>query len=87
MELFDQSTEQQKIAFRSNLGDHVVVDREHAISVNYSASGEPSPYVIVRDGLKALLGRSVWLELAELAVERNGVASVLSNGMYFALTD
>lgn len=87
MDLFDRGSESQVIAFRTNLAEDVIVDREHVISVTYSAQGEPSPYVTVRDGLRALLGRAVWIELAELAIERNGVACVLSNGMYFALTD
>ncbi len=87
MELFEPGSENQVIAFRTNLDDDVIVNNEHGISVTYSAKGEPAPYVTVRDGLQALLGRAVWLELAELAVERDSVACVLSNGMYFALTD
>lgn len=87
MDLFDQGSESQVIAFRTNLDEDVIAGSEHVISVSYSAQGEPSPYVTVRDGLRALVGRAVWLELAELVVERDGVASVLSNGMYFALTD
>ena len=87
MDIFERGSENQVIAFRTNLDDDVIVNTEHAISVTYSPQGEPAPYVTVRNGLQALLGRTVWLELAEHAIERDGVACVLSNGMYFALTD
>ena len=51
---------------------------------------EPSPYIEVRDGLNALLGRAVWYQLAELAVERQAGSSsqtlgVHSNGCFFPL--
>ncbi len=87
MDTFNQGSHDQVLTFRSNLDEHVIVDSQHKISVNYSANGEPSPYVIVRDQLKALISRAVWIELASLATQQSGVTGVLSSGMFFALTD
>lgn len=87
MDVFNAGSAEQVIAFRSNLDDKVIVDAQHEISVSYSSDGEPSPYVIVRDRLKALIGRSVWIDLAQLATQQDGVTGVLSSGMFFALSD
>jgi len=86
METFHTGSEEQLITFHTNLGDPVIVDDKHALSVSYSNSGEPAPHVEVRDGLRALLARSVWIELAELATECRGVTGVFSSGMFFALS-
>jgi len=56
----------QRIGFRTNLDDHVIVDAGHPIRVALAAgSGEPSPYVVVRDGLEALIARAVYYDLVE----------------------
>jgi hypothetical protein len=41
--------------------------------------------VRIRGRLDALISRAVFYELAELAVERNGVMGVWSSGEFFAL--
>ena len=44
------------------------------------------PYVLVRDGLEALIARPVYYRLADLAVPGpNGRAGVWSNGAFFEL--
>jgi hypothetical protein len=52
-------------------------------------TGEPSPYVLVRDGLEALLARPVFYQLVELAEERRVAGKVVfgvwSGGEFFAL--
>ena len=50
-------------------------------------TGEPAPYVLVRDNLEALIGRAVFYELVELAGERADGAElgVWSAGAFFAL--
>ena len=56
-----------------------------ASTVN-AETGEPSPYVHVRRGLEALIARSVFYQLAELAVPGpEGVLGVWSEGMFFPL--
>lgn len=56
------------IAFRTQTGEHVIADAEHPIRVATDpATGEPSPYVLVRAGLEALIARSVFYDLVEMA--------------------
>jgi hypothetical protein len=60
----------QVLRFRTNIDDWVEVDAGHPIRVAQAPdSGEPSPYILVRDGLEALIARSVYYHLVELAVE------------------
>ncbi len=78
------------IAFRTNLDHMVTVDSAHPIRVVEDAtSGEPSPYVTVRDGLEALILRPQFYELVEMAEEReeDGVTvfGVWSAGAFFRL--
>ncbi len=69
----------QVLKFRTNVDDWVEVDREHPIRVRHAPdSGEPSPYILIRDRLEALILRPVYYHLVELAVERrDGETSVL----------
>ncbi|MDE0781478.1 MAG: DUF1285 domain-containing protein [Alphaproteobacteria bacterium] len=78
----------QKIIFRNNLDEIMTAGPEHPIRVAFDElTGEPSPYVLVREGLEALLTRAVYYALAELAVEnrQSGQLGVWSKGMFFAL--
>lgn len=87
MDVFNQGNAEQVIAFRSNIDENVIAGPQNKISVSYTASGEPSPYVVVRDQLQALIGRATWLELAELATQQDGITGVFSSGMFFALSE
>jgi hypothetical protein len=72
--------------FLTNVGDAVTADADHPIRVvEDPATGEPSPYVLVRGRLEARLARAVFYELAELAEERDGVMGVWSAGAFFRL--
>lgn len=82
--------EQQNLCFTTNLGDRVDAGAEHPIVVEYTAAdGTPAPYVHIRGRLRALIARSVFLELAELGEERDidgeKVYGVWSQGQFFAL--
>ena len=80
--------ETQTLTFHTNLDEIVTADSDHPIRVEMDAeSGEPSPYIHVRDGLDALIVRSVYYQLADLAVSRqdDGVLGVWSGGIYFEL--
>lgn len=58
------------IAFRTNVDDVVPLDAEHPLRVDTDpASGEPSPYILVRGRLEALIARPVFYELVEMAEE------------------
>ena len=48
-------------------------------------SGEPRPYIKVRDDMEALIARPVYYDLANRAVERDGTLGVWSKGCFFAL--
>ena len=76
----------QVLTFTTNVGDVVTADAAHPIRViENPETGEPSPYVLVRGGLEARLARPVFYELADLAVERDGVLGVHSGGAFFPL--
>lgn len=81
---------QQVLKFRTNMDDEVIADLKHPISVEFDCwTGEPSPYVRVRDGLDALISRQVYYELVELGVEairdNRSVYGVWSSGQFFEL--
>ncbi|WP_111656743.1 DUF1285 domain-containing protein [Isoalcanivorax indicus] len=54
------------LAFTTNVGATVVADAEHPLRVDIdSETGEPSPYLYVRDGMEALVHRNVFYALVE----------------------
>ena len=81
---------QQVLKFRTNIDEEVIADLEHPIRVEFDRrTGEPSPYVRVRDGLDALISRPVYYELVELGGEatrgNKSVYGVWSSGQFFEL--
>ena len=79
--------EAQTLTFVTNVGDRVTAGAQHPITVRYETpDGEPSPYVLVRDRLTALISRTVFYQLAELAEERDGVSGVMSRGCFMPLS-
>lgn len=79
----------QMLTFRTHVDDVVTADVEHPIRVETAADGEPSPYVLVRDRLEALIARSVFYELVDLGVEEvvDGETKfgVWSSGTFFPI--
>lgn len=80
----------QKLKLRTNVDDIVAVDADHPLRVEHdSESGEPRPYVLVREGLEARLSRPVFYELVELGEERERDGAtrlgVWSHGCFFEL--
>ncbi|MCW5732076.1 MAG: DUF1285 domain-containing protein [Alphaproteobacteria bacterium] len=80
----------QTLSFRTNVEDAVSADASHPIRVSIDTeTGEPSPYVMVRDGLEALIARPVFYDLVELAVEEAGEGGtrlgVWSGGRFFPI--
>lgn len=80
----------QSLEFRTNLDERVVADGGHPIRVDHdSVSGGPRPYVMVRDGLEALISRPVYYQLVELGVERkvgdDDLYGVWSDASFFVL--
>ena len=80
----------QILRFRTNLDDEIEAGPEHPIRVDHDlASGEPSPYVHVRDRLEARILRPVYYHLVELggeeSVDGEPMFGVWSNGRFFPL--
>jgi len=78
-----ESPEGVEIGFLTSMQDFVVIDEAHPLSMR-----EGRPYVVVRDGLTALIARSVYYHLVELAVpspEHDGNMGVYSRGVFFKL--
>jgi hypothetical protein len=74
--------EDRNLAFRLNTGDLVVAGPEHRLRFEEG----PHPYLEVRKGLDALVVRSVYYELAEIALaEGASPPGVWSQGACFAL--
>lgn len=60
----------QILSFRTNLDHWVDAGLEHPLRVSVDLeTQEPSPYVLVRDGMEALINRAVFYDLVELATE------------------
>lgn len=78
------------LKFRSNFDDWVTADANHTIRVQQNPeTGEPSPYIRMRDNLDALIVRSVFYEIAEVAAlyehDDRVVLGVWSAGEFFEL--
>lgn len=81
---------EQVLTFTTNVGDVVIAGPEHPLMVEYRRpGGEPSPYLHVRGGLRALLSRAVFVELIDLGEERatgeGRCYGVWSSGLFFSL--
>lgn len=74
------SAQQTELLFSTNGGDLVVADAEHMISVR-----SQRPYLHVRDGLEALIVRSAFYRLMNLALEHDGRPCLFSRGARFFL--
>jgi hypothetical protein len=80
----------QVISFRTQTGDLVVASAAFPIMVEFDEeTQEPSPYVLVRDNLRALINRPLFYDLVNGAqeVERDGKTQlgVWSSGQFFII--
>ncbi len=57
----------QQVTFTTHVGDEVIAGPDHPLRVARDAqTGEPSPYVMVRAGLEALIDRKSFYRLVEI---------------------
>lgn len=63
----EQSEGMNIVTFRTNLNDEIVLSKENPLSIEIKKNDEPSPYITVRNNLRALISRSVFYELVDLA--------------------
>lgn len=91
VEMFtDQCGRDLVVSFRTNVDEMVTVDADHPLRIaECPATGEPQPYVRVRDGIEARLTRSVYYELVAKGFEENlngqRVYGLWSSGTFFPL--
>lgn len=82
--------ENRVISFRTNADTVVTLDAEHPFRVATDMeTGEPRPYITIRDRLEALIVRSVFYQLIEegkaLMVDGEEVWGVWSGGCFFPI--
>ena len=64
----DGEGDDQTLSFRTNVDDWVIADADHPIHVDFDPkTKEPSPYILVRDNLEALINRPLFYDLVEIA--------------------
>ncbi|OYY90164.1 MAG: hypothetical protein B7Y45_08775 [Sphingomonas sp. 28-66-16] len=74
-----------RLAFKLNTGDLIVAGPGHALRFEQRADG-PHPYLHVRAGLDALITRSLYYELADLALANDGERpGIWSDGAFFGI--
>lgn len=63
----DFEREGDALVFETNVGDHAVAGPDHPIRVERDPeTGEPSPYVLIRANLEALIDRKSFYRLVEI---------------------
>jgi len=86
----DPAGHQQRLVFKTNVGDEVIAGPDHRIEMRRNHdTGEETPYIHVRRGLDALISRAVFYDLAALGETRDvdGATQfgVESDGVFFSL--
>jgi uncharacterized protein len=74
----------QALTFHTHVGDVAVAGPDHPLRVERDPeTGEPSPYVMIRAGLEALIDRKSFYRLAELGDHHDGWFGLWSSGRFF----
>ena len=78
------------LVFETNVGDTALAGPDHPIRVAYDPqTGEPSPYILIRANLEALIDRKSFYRLVEIGEEatHNGETwfGLRSSGMFFPI--
>jgi len=80
---------EQVISFTTNVEDTVIAGPEHPIRVVRDEGGEPSPYVMVRAGMEALIDRKSFYRMIDLGeshdVDGTDWFGVWSQGTFFPI--
>ena len=75
----------QQVAFGLDSGEAVILGPGHPLRLVETENG-PSPRILVRHGLEAELTRSIYYELAELAIAGGAnPPGIWSKGMFFRM--
>lgn len=74
----------QVLTFYTNVGDNILAGRDNPIRVERDPdTDEPSPYVMVRAGLEALIDRKTFYRLVEIGEHHEGWFGLWSQGVFF----
>lgn len=81
---------EQVLSIRTNIDEIVTIDDDHPLEVHTDPdTGEPSPYVEVREGIHARLVRSVYYEVVarglEEKIDGEPFYGVWSSGSFFVM--
>lgn len=84
------SGDEQILTFETNVGDVAIAGSDHPIRVERDPeTGEPSPYVLVRSNLEALIDRKSFYRLVDIGTneDRDGTGwfGVWSGGKFFPI--
>ena len=93
VEMTRKAAPEPTVTFRTNIDAEVTLERNHPLRIEEDErSGEPAPYIMVGRGLEARLARSVYYDLAMLALEETppkgapkGQVGVWSRGWWFPI--
>jgi len=78
--------EAQVLRFVTHVEDNAVAGPDHPIRVERDPeSGEPSPYILIRADLEALIDRKSFYRLVDLGVHHDGWFGVWSGGQFFGI--
>ncbi len=78
--------EDQALTFHTNVGDSVIAGPDAPIRVERDAeTGEPSPYVLIRANLEALIDRKSFYRLVDIGAHHEDWFGLWSGGAFFGL--
>lgn len=76
----------QLLTFETNMGDQTIAGPEAPIRVERDPeTGEPSPYVLVRSNLEALIDRKSFYRMVEIGSHHEGWFGLWSGGAFFGI--
>ncbi|MEM9869834.1 MAG: DUF1285 domain-containing protein [Pseudomonadota bacterium] len=77
---------QQSLRFVTHVDDMAKAGSAHPIRVERDPeTGEPSPYILIRANLEALIDRKSFYRLVDLGVHHEGWFGVWSDGQFFGI--
>ena len=78
--------EAQVLTFTTHVGDTAVAGPDHPIRVERDPeTGEPSPYILIRADLEALIDRKSFYRLVDLGSHHEDWFGVWSGGVFFGI--
>ncbi len=76
----------QTLTFETNVGDTAIAGADNPIRVVRDAeTGEPSPYVLIRRNLEALIDRKSFYRLVDIGAHHEGWFGLWSDGEFFGI--